>query len=98
MVKQCLPYIQSVYDRSSRLQMFFKLGVLKNFAIFTGIQLCWILFLKKLQACNFNKKRLQHKCLPANIANFLRAAFFIEHLRWLLFFCDNMLQEKLYFC
>ena len=66
--------------------MFFKLGVLKNFAVFTGIQLRWILFLKKLQACNFNKKRLQRKCLPANIANFLRAAFFIEHLRWLLLF------------
>ena len=25
--------------------------------------------------CNFIKKRLQHRCLPVNIANFLRAAF-----------------------
>ena len=31
--------------------MFFKIGVLKNFAIFRGKHLC--LFLIKLQACNF---------------------------------------------
>ena len=30
--------------------MFFKIGVLKNFGIFTGKQLCWSLFLVKLQA------------------------------------------------
>ena len=31
-------------SKSSRLQMFFKIGVLKNFAIFTGKHLCWNLF------------------------------------------------------
>ena len=36
--------------RSSCSQMFFKVGVLKNFAIFTGEHLCWNLFLIKLQA------------------------------------------------
>ena len=36
-------YLKNV-DRQ-RLQMFFKMGVLKNFAIFTGKQLCWNLFL-----------------------------------------------------
>ena len=35
---------------SSRLQMFFTIGVLINFAIFTGTHLCWSLFLIKLQA------------------------------------------------
>ena len=25
-----------------------------------------------LQACNFIKKRLQHRCFPVNIAKFLR--------------------------
>ena len=30
--------------RSSRLQMFFEVGVLKNIANFTGKQLCWSLF------------------------------------------------------
>ena len=36
--------------QSSRSQMFFKIGVLWNFAIFTVKHLCWSLFLIKLQA------------------------------------------------
>ena len=35
--------------RSSFSQMFFKIGVLKNFAIITGNHPCWRLFLIKLQ-------------------------------------------------
>ena len=31
-------------------EMFFKIGVLTNFAIFTGKHLCWSLLLIKLQA------------------------------------------------
>ena len=30
------------------------------------------------KACNFLKKKLQHKCFPVNIAKFLRANFFID--------------------
>ena len=43
--------IYSVFShyRSSCWQMFFKIGVLKIFAIFSGKQLCWSLFLMKLQ-------------------------------------------------
>ena len=52
--------------RSSRSQMFFKIGVLKNFIIFTGKHLCWSLFLIKLQAFN---------CFPVNNAKILKAAF-----------------------
>ena len=48
--------------RSSRLQMFFKISVIKNFANFT---------LKR----NFVKKKLQHKCFPVNIAKFLRTPY-----------------------
>ena len=40
--------------------MFFKIGLLKNFAIFTGKQLWRSLVLIKLQSCNF----------PANIVKF----------------------------
>ena len=40
--------------RSTRLQMFFKIDVLKNFEIFTEKHLCWGVFLIKLQACNSN--------------------------------------------
>ena len=35
---------------SIRSQMFFKTGVLKNSANFTGKDLCWSFFLRKLQA------------------------------------------------
>ena len=58
--------------KSNHSQMFFKIGVLKNFAIFTGKYLCQSLFLIKLQAFKFVKKRLQHRSFPVNIAKFLR--------------------------
>ena len=35
--------------KSSRLQMFFKIGVLKNFTMFKGKHLCWSYFLIQLQ-------------------------------------------------
>ena len=44
-----LPLIPPVY-RSSRSQMFFKIGVQKNFTMFIGKHLCWSLFLIQLQA------------------------------------------------
>ena len=63
----------------------FKINVLINFANFTGKLLCLSLLLIKLQfflACNFIKKRLQHRLFPAK---FLKIPFFTEHLRWLFF-------------
>ena len=57
-------------------QVFFEKAVLKNIAIFTGKHLCWSLFLSEnvsLQSYNFIKKRLQHRCFPVKIAQFLRA-------------------------
>ena len=71
--------------RNSRWQMFFKIGARESLAIFTE---------KRLKACDFIKKRLQHRCFPVNIAKFLRTAFFIEHLWWLLL---NSLSKILYF-
>ena len=56
-----------------------KKGILKNFAIFTGKQLCWSLFLIKLQAlrpATLLNKRLPHSCLLANFAKFLRTPFY----------------------
>ena len=68
--------------RNSRLQMFFKIGALKKFAIFTGKNLCMSLLIlmslflsTTLQLCNFIKKRLQHRCFPVNPAKFLREVF-----------------------
>ena len=41
-------------------------------------------FLVMLQACNFIKKSLWHRCFPLNFVKFLRTSFFTEHLWWLL--------------
>ena len=54
------------------LDVFYKKAVLKNFAIFTVKQLCWSHFNKvaRVKFCNFNEKRLQHRCFSVNIAKF----------------------------
>ena len=84
--KASLVFIKNIC-RSIRSQMFFKIGALKNFAIFTGKHLCWSLFLIKLQA---------FRCFPMNIAKFLRAAFFIENFHCLLLqmFCFTIYFQK----
>ena len=61
-------------------EVFIKEAVLKNFAVLTGKQLCWSIFVIKLQAvrsANFFKKRPQHRCFPVNIARFLRTPMFV---------------------
>ena len=76
--------------RSSRSQMFFKMGALKNPAIFTEKHLCWSLFLTKLQVfrpATLLKRDCNTSCFPTNIAEFLKPALFIEHFRWLLVGC-----------
>ena len=72
--------------QSSRPQMFFKIGVLKTLANFTGKQLRWSLFNKVvgLKPWNVIKNRLQQRCFSVKFAKFLRTPFFTEHLRWLL--------------
>ena len=46
-----LNLVTSKAFRSSRSQMFYKIGVLKNFAKFTRKHLCWSHFLIKLHTC-----------------------------------------------
>ena len=67
--------------RSSRPQLFIKIGVLKNFAIFTRKHLCWSLYLKK--AFNFIKETPTQVFSCENCKIF-KNSFFIEYLRWLL--------------
>ena len=73
--------------RSSR-SMFFRIGVLKNFAMFTGKNLCWSLFLIKLQAWKpaiLFKRDSKIGIFLWNLEKFfLRTPFFTEHIRWLL--------------
>ena len=50
--------------RSSHTQIFFKTGVVRNFAIFTGKHLCWSFFLIKFAGLSTSsQKRLQHRWL-----------------------------------
>ena len=79
---------QSYLDviRSSRLQMFFKISILKKFLkLYSKTSVVEFLFNKvaTLKGCNFVKKKLRHTCFPVNIAKFLRTSFFTEHLWWL---------------
>ena len=62
--------------RTSRLQLFFKISVLKNLFHFKT-SMVEFLFNKvaALKACNFIKKKLQHKCFLVNIAKFLRTPY-----------------------
>ena len=65
---------------------FCKKGVPRNFAKFTGKQLCQSLFLNKVAGL-----RLWHRSFPVNFEKFVRTPFLTEHLRWLLLFCTNMI-------
>ena len=59
----------------SHPEVFCEKGVLRNFAKFTGKHLCQSLFLNKvvgLRPAALLKKRLWHKCFPANFAKYLR--------------------------
>ena len=50
-----------------------------------------------LHACNFVKKRLQHRCFAVNIVKLLRTAFFMEHRRWLFLWEVLFIDEKCVF-
>ena len=75
-------------SRSSRQEVFFKKGILRNFAKFTGKRLCQSLFFDKVAGLRQLKKRPWLRCFPVNFVKFLRTPFRTEHLQWLLlFFC-----------
>ena len=63
--------------------MYYKKGVLRNFAKFTGKHLYHSLFFNKVAALR-HESRLWHRCFPVNFTKFLRTPFLIEHLWWLL--------------
>ena len=77
-------FLDKSHSRSSRLRMFFKVGVLKNLVNFTGKNPCvGISFIKK-EPATLLKKRLQHRYFSVKFAKLLRTPFFTEPLRWLL--------------
>ena len=66
-------------------KVFYKKGILKNFAIFTGKHLCQSLFL----SCNI-KKRLWHRGLPVNFSRFLRTSFLENTSGWDSFYVTTV--------
>ena len=69
--------------------MFFEKGILRNFAKFTGQNLCESLFFNEdaqLRPATLLKKRLWHRCFPVNFVKLLRTPFFTEQPFWLLLF------------
>ena len=76
--------------------MFFKIGVLKNVAIFAGkAPVLELLFNKVgLEVCNFIKKRLQHRCFLVNIAKFLRTFILKNILKGLLRTSNHKVSDK----
>ena len=67
-----MQYVTTI--RSSRSQMIFEIGVLEVWNIHRKTSVLESLFSKvvSLEAWNFIKKKLQHRCFPVNIAKFLR--------------------------
>ena len=83
---QRLGYFYIMFFRSNRSQMFFKFGVLKNFANFTGKHRCWSLFNKVagLGPATLVKRDPNTGVFLRNFSKFLRTPYLIEHLHWLL--------------
>ena len=88
------------FFRRSRLEVFCKKGVLRNFAKFTGEYLC-----QGLRPATLFKKRLWYRCFTVNFAKFLRTRFLKEHLQWLLLFVEDAIplrnfefRKKLFYC
>ena len=60
-------------------KVFYKKGVLRNFAKFTWKQLCQSFFFNKvagLRPATLLKKRAWHSCFPVNFVKFLRTRFY----------------------
>ena len=68
----------------------------KNFAKFTGKQLCQSLFFDKvasLRSATLLKKGLWHRCFPVNFAKFLRTPFLENTSGWLLLYPEEYLDS-----
>ena len=73
--------------RSSRLEVFCRKGVLRNFEKVTGKHLCQSLLFNKvtgLRTVTLLKKRFWYRCCPVNFSKFLKTPSITDHVRWLL--------------
>ena len=79
--------INDKWTRSSRSQIFFKIGIVKIFENFVVKHLCWSLFLIKLEVWRsavLLKRDSNTGVFLWNMRNFEEHLFFTEHSRWLL--------------
>ena len=90
----------STIFRTSHQRCSIKKAILKHFVIFTGKHLSRGLFFNKVsdhQACNFIKKKLQHRYFLANIEKFIRRPTLknstIQLHCWKLL-CENLFQIR----
>ena len=77
--------------------MFCQKGVLRNFAKFTGKQMCLNLFFNKvagLRPATLLKKWLCHRCFPVNVAKFLRTRFLQNTSFWVTVFVPSTVAEE----
>ena len=98
---EVLNFKSSVFSQTKKMDKEkIKKAILKHFVIFTGKHLCWGLFFNKVaghQACNFIKKRLQHRHFLANIRKFIRRPILkniCERLHFWKVFCENVFQIR----
>ena len=78
---------KNVYSRSSRSEVLCKIVIQRNFEKFTGKHLNGSLLyniIEGVRSAAILRNRLRHRCFPLNFAEFLRTAFFTEHLQLLL--------------
>ena len=80
-----LTNLQILRFRSSCLEVLCKKGVLKHFPNSQRNG--------GLEACNFIKKRLQHRWFPVNFAKILRASILQNFCEWLLLEIDKATSE-----
>ena len=69
--------------------MYFRIGALKDFVMFTEKHLCWSLFLINMHAWRpatllKRDSKIFSRFFPVRFEKFLRAPIFTEHIRWLL--------------
>ena len=80
--------------RSSRSQMFFKIGSQKFYKFHRKTPVLESLFnkgagLSASRSCNPIKNRLQYSSFSVNVLKFSRTLFLMVHLRWLLLTYDK---------
>ena len=73
-----IQHINLLFTRSSHPDVFFKTGVLRNFAKLTEKHLCQSLYFNKVagpRPATFLRQRFWRRCFPVNLAIFLRTPF-----------------------